>query len=37
VLPMFGPVGLSGMCLLVETARAEEMRELLSEELGLGC
>ena len=36
VLPMFGPVGLSGMCLLVETARAEEMRELLSEELGLG-
>jgi replication-associated recombination protein RarA len=36
VLPMFGPTGLSGMCLLVETERAEEMRELLREELGLG-
>jgi replication-associated recombination protein RarA len=36
VLPMFGPVGLAGMRVLVETARAQEMRELLSEELGLG-
>jgi replication-associated recombination protein RarA len=35
VLPMFGPTGLAGMCLLVETERAEEMRELLRGELGL--
>jgi replication-associated recombination protein RarA len=36
MLPMFGPTGLSGMCLLVETGRAEEMRALLRDELGLG-
>jgi hypothetical protein len=36
VLPIFGPVGLSGMRLMVEPARASEIAELLREELGLG-
>jgi hypothetical protein len=35
VLPMFGPVGLSGMRLMVEPRRAGEILELLREELGL--
>jgi Putative prokaryotic signal transducing protein len=36
VLPMFGPVGLSGMRLMVEPGRAAEISTLLREELGLG-
>lgn len=35
VLPAFGTVGLSGMRLLVESGRAEEMMRLLQEELGV--
>lgn len=37
VLPVFGPVGLSAMRLMVEPERAAEITTLLREELGLGC
>ncbi len=37
VLPMFGPVGVSGMRLMVATGRAAEISTLLREELGLGA
>ena len=37
VLPMFGPMGLSGMRLMVERERAAEISALLREELGLGA
>jgi hypothetical protein len=36
VLPMFGPIGLAGMRLMVEPGRAAEISTLLREELGLG-
>ena len=36
VLPIFGPAGLSSMRLMVEVRRAEEVTDLLREELGLG-
>lgn len=37
VLPVLGPVGLSGMRLLVAPERAAEISSLLREELGLGA
>lgn len=36
VLPVFGPMGLSGMRLMVAPERAAEISDLLREELGLG-
>jgi hypothetical protein len=36
MLPVFGPVGLSGMRLMVAPERAVEISALLREELGLG-
>jgi len=36
VLPIFGPVGLSGMRLMVGAECAAEIAALLREELGLG-
>jgi hypothetical protein len=37
VMPMFGPIGLSGMRLMVEPRRAVEIADLLREELGLSA
>jgi hypothetical protein len=37
LLPVFGPVGLSGMRLMVNRERAAEVTNLLRDELGLGA